>query len=499
MRTRCPACQTVFRVSTAQLHAREGKVRCGNCHHVFNALDTLDTDRDGALPEPPPATGRSPLFILEERPARDRGDTASADDAQIDSAASAPDDRADSEAPAGVAPDGEPAGAPAEAPEAKRHGLHDAMFGDGIIPTALFMKRASAPEPKSAAERKSLPTPMAAPLLKASSSEAFALAEVDQKPQIERPAPRKSRFAPTSETGAGGPGDTGVGGKTEAPAASAPDTPHDIQAENAPPATSTQMDAESPKSARDTATDSDAALTGESRRAPKSATHLDTPTETTTDAPALEPSPEPAAEDADVPARDEDAPQSIDENATMATAPDFPPADRPALAALDDLPGERPANALRLSLIVGVLIAVLAAQTALIYRKAIAQDMPSLRPFITALCANLGCSMALPRDAGKIRIEISDLNRLPDRDDAFVLSTTLRNESAVAQAYPHLELTLTNALDRAVARRVFTPQEWLPADAPKDGFGARKELEVSVSFMAEGLDASGYRLYVFHP
>ena len=80
-----------------------------------------------------------------------------------------------------------------------------------------------------------------------------------------------------------------------------------------------------------------------------------------------------------------------------------------------------------------------------------------------------------------------------------MLSTTLRNESAVAQAYPHLELTLTNALDRAVARRVFTPQEWLPADAPTDGFGARKELEVSVSFTAEGLDASGYRLYVFHP
>ena len=397
-----------------------------------------------------------------------------------------------------MAPDGEPAGAPAEAPEAKRHGLHDAMFGDGIIPTALFMKRASAPEPKSAAERKSLPTPMAAPLLKASSSEAFALAEDDQKPEIERPAPRKSRFAPTSEIGAGGPGDTGVGGKTAAPTASASDASDEIELANAPSATSTRTDAESPELVQDAVTDNDAALMGKTRRAPERATHLDTPTETTANAPAPEPSPEPA-DDADVPTRDKDAPQSIDDNTAMATAPDFPPADTPALAALDDLPGERPANALRLSLIVGVLIAVLAAQTALIYRKAIAQDMPSLRPFITALCANLGCSMALPRDAGKIRIEISDLNRLPDRDDAFVLSTTLRNESAVAQAYPHLELTLTNALDRAVARRVFTPQEWLPADAPKDGFGARKELEVSVSFTAEGLDASGYRLYVFHP
>ena len=148
---------------------------------------------------------------------------------------------------------------------------------------------------------------------------------------------------------------------------------------------------------------------------------------------------------------------------------------------------------------VGALIAVLGAQTALIYRKAIAQDMPTLRPFFNTLCANVGCNMALPRDAGKIRIEISDLNRLPEQDAVFVLSATLRNQSATAQAYPHLELTLTNAQDRAVARRVFTPREWLPASATEDGFGPREELEVAVRFTADELDASGYRLYVFHP
>lgn len=39
--TRCPACATYFRVSDAQLDARQGKVRCGKCATVFNALDTL--------------------------------------------------------------------------------------------------------------------------------------------------------------------------------------------------------------------------------------------------------------------------------------------------------------------------------------------------------------------------------------------------------------------------------------------------------------------------
>ncbi|TRZ95840.1 MAG: hypothetical protein D4R84_07490, partial [Rhodocyclaceae bacterium] len=41
MLTRCPTCATHFRVTPAQLKARTGSVRCGECQHVFNALDSL--------------------------------------------------------------------------------------------------------------------------------------------------------------------------------------------------------------------------------------------------------------------------------------------------------------------------------------------------------------------------------------------------------------------------------------------------------------------------
>jgi predicted Zn finger-like uncharacterized protein len=41
MLTRCPACATQFRVTPDQLKLRGGRVRCGECQHVFNALDTL--------------------------------------------------------------------------------------------------------------------------------------------------------------------------------------------------------------------------------------------------------------------------------------------------------------------------------------------------------------------------------------------------------------------------------------------------------------------------
>jgi len=35
--TRCPQCQTVFRITAAQLKARDGMVRCGRCQNVFRA------------------------------------------------------------------------------------------------------------------------------------------------------------------------------------------------------------------------------------------------------------------------------------------------------------------------------------------------------------------------------------------------------------------------------------------------------------------------------
>ena len=50
MRTRCPDCGTVFRVTPEQLRIKLGKVRCGQCQFVFNAFDTLIADETSVEP-----------------------------------------------------------------------------------------------------------------------------------------------------------------------------------------------------------------------------------------------------------------------------------------------------------------------------------------------------------------------------------------------------------------------------------------------------------------
>lgn len=41
MLTRCPHCHTTFRVTSEQLKVRQGRVRCGACSEVFDALESL--------------------------------------------------------------------------------------------------------------------------------------------------------------------------------------------------------------------------------------------------------------------------------------------------------------------------------------------------------------------------------------------------------------------------------------------------------------------------
>lgn len=49
MFTRCPACQTIFRVHADTLRVAQGLVRCGRCAAQFNALDSLAEDPEALV------------------------------------------------------------------------------------------------------------------------------------------------------------------------------------------------------------------------------------------------------------------------------------------------------------------------------------------------------------------------------------------------------------------------------------------------------------------
>jgi predicted Zn finger-like uncharacterized protein len=71
MVTRCPSCNTVFRVTPPQLQARQGKVRCGRCMMVFDGFKELGTLPDQTPPEDSPAlkgAARVPWAAVPDAP-----------------------------------------------------------------------------------------------------------------------------------------------------------------------------------------------------------------------------------------------------------------------------------------------------------------------------------------------------------------------------------------------------------------------------------------------
>ena len=145
-------------------------------------------------------------------------------------------------------------------------------------------------------------------------------------------------------------------------------------------------------------------------------------------------------------------------------------------------------------------LVALAGQLAFRFRSELVLVWPSAKPAVARWCAELGCELPLPKRAELMSIEASDLQADAANPGVMVLTATLRNRAAFPQQYPSLELTLTDAQDQAIARRVLYARDYLGRAASSDsGFAGNSELPVRVYIEAAALKPVGYRLYLFYP
>lgn len=478
---RCPACSTTFRVRPEQLRARQGRVRCGQCNHAFNALEAL-VDEGITDPAAPAAVSPSEpaLFVLEEKPP-----------AEI--AADQHLDPYDTWPPSGLeANDAEPPPPPPVVLEAE------------IEPIIEF----GAAEPES--------TPL---------SSADEDSGVDESPSL--PILEDGRQEPGGEILA----EEWPPREQQEPAgidltANLPEP--DIFAVPAAPERPVQAEPEAIYTVPDTAFNGDDGAWPPSASAPISddalSIGLDTPTPAPSGDSDVSPpagaSPTafalPQAEIGDPPidfdtlihTRDpgqtveplartiRDIDRAAPDPTPEPQAPDEPDATDAADAA--EARGEPFRQALWAAAATLLTLAVLA-QGVLVFRNEIALSSPEMRPALESLCAGLDCELPLPRHAADIAIESSDIQPDASREAYFTLHATLRNRAAFQQAWPHVEITLTDARDKALVRRVLAPAQWLPADAPKEAFPTKGEVAIRVAFEAPGVAAAGYRVYAFYP
>lgn len=169
--------------------------------------------------------------------------------------------------------------------------------------------------------------------------------------------------------------------------------------------------------------------------------------------------------------------------------------DRPKYA-----PPPKPRRAWPWALANLLLLIGLCSQGIYLFRSAIAAHYPPTRPLLEEACVMLTCKVDLPRNSDLISIESSELHADPARANIVVLTSILRNRAPHVQAYPMLELTLTNTEDEMVARMLLPPKDYLKAStAISQGIAANGEVAVKLLMDLGGIKAEGYRLYLFYP
>jgi predicted Zn finger-like uncharacterized protein len=145
-----------------------------------------------------------------------------------------------------------------------------------------------------------------------------------------------------------------------------------------------------------------------------------------------------------------------------------------------------------------VLLLILAAQGISAFRNELAARFPGTRPALLAACTVLRCRVELPARIDRLAIEQGELTALGA--SSYSLATLLHNQGSLVQAWPHIELTLTDTNEKPLLRRVFTPAEYLPqGTSPAAGFAARAEQPVKLYFQLDQLKPSGYSIAVFYP
>ena len=458
--TRCPACATMFKVVRDQLRISGGWVRCGQCAEVFDASAHMVVE--GALvaaapPPPQPApVPRSESTVVQresvpEAPARRAADAPKA------GAASAP-------VAASVGPAG-PVAAPPRQPS-------------WWTPSAAWSKPSAAPSP----------TDDGAP-------EKVQQRDVDQR--LDQPLP-DAASAPSDVPAAGVPWTA-----SELMTWRELEEAAEAERASAPPARPATLD-DAPAPAQQ-----EVSLVVE----PPLGQSVD-PVEEVVVAEVL--SPEPASEP---------EPQSEPETAASPSAmevdfvlsdvgrldDDAPPASAPAVQQEHDplvapafvaqarrraFWSSRPVRAV-LWLIALLLALGLALQWVVGQRDWLAAREPRLVPLLQAVCEPLGCRLAPYRMPDAVVIDSSAFNRV--NTNTFRFGVTLRNMADIAVATPALELTLTDAQDQPLLRRVVSAAELgAPATLGAHGeFSGTNELKVN-DIPNPGAIV-GYRLMAFYP
>lgn len=88
-------------------------------------------------------------------------------------------------------------------------------------------------------------------------------------------------------------------------------------------------------------------------------------------------------------------------------------------------------------------------------------DDALVRPWLDRACGVFNCRLPLRHATAQLELLSRDIRPHPSVKNALIISATLRNDADFAQAFPAVEITLSDLDENRIAMRRFQPQEYL--------------------------------------
>jgi predicted Zn finger-like uncharacterized protein len=138
-------------------------------------------------------------------------------------------------------------------------------------------------------------------------------------------------------------------------------------------------------------------------------------------------------------------------------------------------------------------------QTVYFLRAEISWRYPSSQVYLKLACKKIGCDIALAKQINLLLLDDTDLLEDEQRLGLMYLSSSIVNQAEFSQAYPTIELTLTDIEDRVKYTRQFSPHEYLDNEADaKLGLAAGQSLKLTLPLANPDQSIAGYRVRLFY-
>ena len=116
-----------------------------------------------------------------------------------------------------------------------------------------------------------------------------------------------------------------------------------------------------------------------------------------------------------------------------------------------------------------------------------------LRPWLEQLCRYTGCGLPLLRDRAQLHILARNIHAHPQVPGVLLVTLTIGNDARYTQAFPDLRLSFFDLTHSLLAKRRFSPREYLPAGVkPAAGLPPRQPFQVQLEIIDPGAAAVNF-------